>query len=86
MVRELSCAELTTVGCRGADGFFRCAVTYIAEAAVAARVSSVAPPLRTHAFIRQTAATAAWRKGTRSNLAPSISPESAPRWPPRISW
>src|ERR1700693_3269810 len=40
-----------TIGCRGADGFFKCVVTYSAETAVVASVSAVAPALSTHARI-----------------------------------
>src|SRR5260370_40674066 len=37
---------LSTVGCRGAAGFFKCEVTYSADKAVEATESAVAPALR----------------------------------------
>lgn len=48
-VTPFNCAVLMTIGCRGADGFFRCVVTYSAETAVVASVNAVAPALSTHA-------------------------------------
>lgn len=76
---------LSTIGCSGAAGFFKCEVTHNADASVAPTVSAVAPALRMNTRTGQPAATGARRNGTWSNFAPRISPESAPRCPLKIS-
>src|SRR5260221_12495632 len=47
------CCDATTDGCSGAEEFFRCAVTYRADARVVPRVSTAAPSFNRNVRMRR---------------------------------